>query len=91
MPVLHWVVKHRANSGGFGKWRGGSGVKTIDIVHGTNFVVTYVIGTGGKIQVNQGLFGGYPSACVYSDRMVDTDFFRKGGERERICPMIFMK
>jgi N-methylhydantoinase B/oxoprolinase/acetone carboxylase alpha subunit len=77
MPVLHWLIKHRANSGGFGKWRGGSGVKTIDVVQGTNFVVTYVIGTGGKIQVNQGLFGGYPSACVYSDRMVDTDFFEK--------------
>jgi acetophenone carboxylase len=84
MPVLHWVIKHRANSGGFGKWRGGSGVKTVDLVHGTNFVVTYVIGTGGKIQVNQGLFGGYPSACVYSDRIVNSDFFEKAGKSEAL-------
>lgn len=82
MPVLHWLIKHRANSGGFGKWRGGSGVKAIDIVHGTNSLVTYVIGTGGKIQLNQGLFGGYPSACVYSDRMVDTDFFERTSKGE---------
>ncbi len=84
MPVLHWVVKHRANSGGFGRWRGGSGVKTIDVVHGSNNVHTYVIGTGGKIQVNQGLFGGYPSACIYSDRMVDTDFFERARKGERL-------
>ncbi|MDO8785603.1 MAG: hydantoinase B/oxoprolinase family protein, partial [Syntrophales bacterium] len=84
MPVLHWIIEHRANSGGFGKWRGGSGVKTIDIVQGTNFVATYVVGTGGKIQVNQGLFGGYPSACGYSDRMVDTDFFEKAARGENL-------
>ena len=84
MPVLHWVVKHRANSGGFGKWRGGSGIKAIDVVHGSNNVATYVIGTGGKIQVNQGLFGGYPSACIYSDRMVNTDFFERARKGERL-------
>jgi N-methylhydantoinase B/oxoprolinase/acetone carboxylase alpha subunit/acetone carboxylase gamma subunit len=83
MPILHWVNKHRANSGGFGKWRGGSGVKAIDIVHGSEFV-TLCIGTGGKIQVNQGLFGGYPSACVYSDRMNDTDFFEKAARGENL-------
>lgn len=88
MPVLHWIAKHRANSGGFGKWRGGSGIKTIDIVHGSNNIFTYVIGTGGKIQVNQGLFGGYPSACIYSDRMVDTDFFERA-EKKRKLPYDF--
>ncbi|MGD0485698.1 MAG: hydantoinase B/oxoprolinase family protein [Syntrophorhabdales bacterium] len=84
MPVLHWLVKHRANSGGFGKWRGGSGVKVLDIVHGSNNITTYAIGTGGKIQLNQGLFGGYPSACVYTDRIVDTDFVAKAERGERL-------
>jgi N-methylhydantoinase B/oxoprolinase/acetone carboxylase alpha subunit len=40
LPLLHWVVKHRANSGGFGKWRGGSGVTVIDVVHKTNNIAT---------------------------------------------------
>jgi len=84
MPCLHWLVKHRPNSGGYGRWRGGSGIKAIDIVHGSNNIGTYVIGTGGKIQLNQGLFGGYPSACGYSDRMVDTDFFERAKKGEEL-------
>ncbi|MBI5920991.1 MAG: hydantoinase B/oxoprolinase family protein [Betaproteobacteria bacterium] len=77
MPVLHWAVKHRANSGGFGRWRGGNGVQGIDVVHRSDTVVNYVIGTGGKIPVSQGLFGGYPAASVYADRFVNTDFFAR--------------
>ncbi len=84
MPVLHWVAKHRENSGGFGRWRGGVGLAGIDIVHRSDVVVNYVIGTGGKIQVNQGLFGGYPSACVYADRFNDTDFLLRCKQGDRV-------
>lgn len=84
MPVLHWVAKHRPNSGGFGRWRGGSGVKAIDIVQGTDKVATLMVGAGGSIPLNQGLFGGYPSACVYADRMVNTDFFERAEKVEKL-------
>ncbi|MHB0979058.1 MAG: hydantoinase B/oxoprolinase family protein [Thermoleophilia bacterium] len=84
MPVLHWVVKHRPNSGGFGRWRGGVGVKGIDVAHRSNLVFTYVIGTGGKIQLNQGLFGGYPSACIYADRLMGSDLLQRAEAGEAL-------
>ncbi len=84
MPVIHWVTKHRPDSGGFGKFRGGTGVKAIDIVHASEQISTYVIGSGGKIPINQGLFGGYPSAAIHADRMVNTDFFERAQKGEKL-------
>ncbi|WP_206808768.1 hydantoinase B/oxoprolinase family protein [Paradesulfitobacterium ferrireducens] len=75
MPVLHWSAYQRPDSGGYGAFRGGCGISAIDIVHGSERIETYVIGTGGKIPINQGIFGGYPGGSVYSDRINNSNFF----------------
>lgn len=76
-PLFRLMQRQAADSGGFGKWRGGVSIEGIDIVHGSDKVLTYFIGSGGKIPPSQGLFGGYPQCCTFADRIINTDLYDK--------------
>ncbi len=76
-PIIHVVRKHRPDSGGPGRWRGGVGVEHITMIHGSDIVQVMHFGGGHKIPVNQGMFGGYPGASSYFDWMLGTDVYKK--------------
>jgi len=75
MPMLHVTSKHRPDSGGFGKFRGGSGVEHISMIHGSDSTSLIHYGCGGKIPTQQGLFGGYPGSSSYLDWMLNTNIY----------------
>ena len=75
MPMIHVTSKHRPDSGGFGKFRGGSGVEHINMIHGSNSTSLIHYGCGRKVPVQQGLFGGYPGCSSYFYWMLNTDMY----------------
>lgn len=77
LPILHILNSHRPDSGGFGKYRGGTSTMAILLIHKTPFISTCTIGCGSKIPSFQGLYGGHPGAVAYIDLMLDTDFYQK--------------
>jgi len=81
-PLLRLVAKQSTDSGGFGKWRGGVCTEGINIVHKSDQVTAYIMGTGKAIQLTEGLFGGYPPAVTLSNEFINTNFYEmvKSGE-----------
>jgi N-methylhydantoinase B/oxoprolinase/acetone carboxylase alpha subunit len=82
LPIIHLARYLRANSGGFGKFRGGCGMTNVTMIHDSPSVGITKWGSGGKIPLNQGLFGGYPGAASIYDMMPETNIFEvisKGG------------
>lgn len=75
MPMLHVTSKHRPDSGGFGKFRGGSGVEHISMIHGSDSTSLIHYGCGRKVATQQALFGGYPGSSSYFDWMLDTNIY----------------
>ena len=76
-PVILLARGHRENSGGFGKFRGGTGSQCVAVVHRSAKSIALHCGTGGRIPANQGMYGGYPAACVHVDRIMNTDFYER--------------
>jgi len=65
-PVMHLIRRHKPNSGGFGKFRGGTGTENVTMVYNSDqFTLTHY-GSGRKIPSNQGLFGAIPARPRYS-------------------------
>jgi acetone carboxylase gamma subunit len=75
LPMIHLTNSYRLDSGGFGKYRGGTGVIGIMVAHGSDQIVTVGFGMGSKVSIDQGLFGGYPRAATSLDILSDTDFY----------------
>lgn len=75
LPVLHIAKRHRPNSGGFGRFRGGNGVEHITMIHGSELISVLHFGSGGKVPVNSGLFGGYPGVSSYFDWFLNSDIY----------------
>jgi N-methylhydantoinase B len=72
-PVMHLIRRHRPNSGGFGKFRGGTGTENVTMVYNCDeFTLTHY-GSGRKIPSNQGLFGGYPGPASIFDYVDGAD------------------
>lgn len=84
MPIIHLTSKHRPDSGGFGKFRGGAGVEHITMIHGSDSVSLIHYGCGRKIPTQQGLFGGYPGCSSYFDWMLDTDIYEAIDKQSQI-------
>ncbi|MFC2038642.1 hydantoinase B/oxoprolinase family protein [Chloroflexota bacterium] len=63
VPLLHLWQKHRTDSPGHGKYRGGASGYIATVIYGVPFVKGAPRGniTRGRMLVGQGLFGGYPS------------------------------
>jgi len=84
-PVLHLWQKHRTDSPGHGKYRGGASGYVGTIIYG----VPHVKGdlrreyARGRILVGQGLFGGYPSVATPGVRINRNNLLElmKKGER----------
>lgn len=74
-PIVHLALSHRPDSGGFGKFRGGSGVTNVTLIHNSPSVGITKYGTGNKISLNQGMFGGYPGAASFYDLMTETNIY----------------
>ncbi|MEE8419768.1 MAG: hydantoinase B/oxoprolinase family protein, partial [Dehalococcoidales bacterium] len=63
VPILHLWQKHRKDSPGHGKYRGGASGYIANMVYGVPHVKGNMGGmsTRGRMLVGNGLFGGYPS------------------------------
>lgn len=62
-PLMYLVRRHTADSGGFGRFRGGNGLESVLVVHGSRAVTVMTRGFGHRVTGAQGLFGGYPPSC----------------------------
>lgn len=72
-----------ADSGGFGKFRGGDGTQNMNVVVSEEPITAFRNGKGTRIPSNTGLFGGYAESCLVGLRVTDTDYlerFRAGDD-----------
>ncbi|GAB7386411.1 hydantoinase B/oxoprolinase family protein [Bacillaceae bacterium] len=76
-PHLQLFFKHRKNSMGFGKYRGGAGTTIAVAVHDAPFLVYQSNVKNHKVPTAQGLFGGYPPGTHPGIKVVNTDYFEK--------------
>ena len=77
LPLLHLSMTRRPDSGGVGRWRGGSGVYAINVIHKSPAIHPVGLQLGKKISTNQGLYGGYPGPACFHHRVFNTDFHEK--------------
>jgi len=75
IPILELSRNHRPNSGGFGKFRGGTSAVHIIMIHNSPNIGLTKYSSGNKIASNQGLYGGYPGPASYLDAVTDTNFY----------------
>jgi N-methylhydantoinase B len=62
-PLLYLSRNHVPDSGGFGKYRGGTGIESIVAIHDSRELVVGTRGQGGLVSAVPGIYGGYPPAC----------------------------
>jgi N-methylhydantoinase B/acetone carboxylase alpha subunit len=62
----------RPNSGGFGKFRGGSAFESVRMVYGTDRQLLYHA-RDGHVHQCSGIFGGYPGSTGYRHTIKNTD------------------
>jgi acetophenone carboxylase len=87
-PLFYlWRTKHQPDSGGFGKYRGGSGW---EVAYGVTNVPQYgmlrTIGVGSKFPGSFGLFGGYGAGMVPGIRVANTNLVEMMGRADRDIP-----
>jgi N-methylhydantoinase B/oxoprolinase/acetone carboxylase alpha subunit len=75
VPIIHLALSHRPDSGGFGKFRGGTGVRNVTMIHNSPSIGITKYGTGNKIPLNQGMFGGYPGSASFYDLITETNIY----------------
>ncbi len=73
LPFMYLQRKDLADTGGFGKFRGGNATQQIYMVYGTNSLRIGVQGTGRRAASNFGLFGGYPGSVHEARYGLDTE------------------
>ncbi len=86
MPILHLYQRHRKDSCGFGKFRGGTGTESAYIIHHVPEVAMFSGGRETHIRAVQGLFGGYPGAVKLGIEVHNTDIWKKMKDRDRAIP-----
>ena len=70
-PFLYFSRRQAVDSGGYGKFRGGLNLETIQMVYGTEDLNTdYLPGPEGGEVRGFGLFGGYPTGSILQDSML---------------------
>jgi len=77
MPALVLDYKQRPDSGGAGRYRGGTGLKGTYMIHKAVSCVSLGIGTGGYLPSAQGLFGGYPPGANFHDQLNDSGMLER--------------
>ena len=76
-PILYLFRKHRIDSGGPGKFRGGAGLEMAHMVHNTGSLYISEHGVGEKITPTLGLWGGYPSSSAIQVLIEDGELVKK--------------
>ena len=70
-PFLHFARKQGVDSGGYGKYRGGMNLESIQMVYGTKDLSTdFLPGPEGGEARGFGLFGGYPVGNILQDSIL---------------------
>ena len=77
LPLLILLQKHRRDSCGFGKYRGGSGVVDVYVVHDVPEVSFSSGGRESRIRMTQGIFGGYTSTIKVGIEIYNTDIWEQ--------------
>jgi len=86
LPLLILFQKHRRDSCGFGKYRGGSGVVDAYVVHGVPEVAFSSGGRETRIRMSQGIFGGYPSNVKIGIEIHNTNIWEQMGDGRKDLP-----
>lgn len=64
-PILYLTRRAKPGSGGAGRFRGGNGLESMFIVHGTSEITQTTATSGVGVPTGLGLFGGLPSCTNY--------------------------
>jgi N-methylhydantoinase B/oxoprolinase/acetone carboxylase alpha subunit len=74
---LHLFQNELCDSGGAGKFRGGTGVETALLLYHVPRAVISSMGATTRVLIGQGLFGGYPPPAVPGIHVVGSDALEK--------------
>jgi len=83
-PILYLGRNHVPDSGGFGKYRGGTAIESMYFPNHTPYCVLASIGSGRRVSVFQGMYGGYPPPCTSTFLSQDNDLFDRIKEKKPI-------
>jgi acetophenone carboxylase len=86
LPLLILFQKHRRDSCGFGKYRGGSGVVDAYVVHGVPDIAFSSGGRETRMRMTQGIFGGYTSGVKIGIEIYNTDLWEQMREGKKELP-----
>jgi acetone carboxylase alpha subunit len=93
-PLLYLGRNVKANSGGYGKYRGGCGFETLRMVWNAQDWTMFFMGNG-YMNSDWGMMGGYPSATGYrfeahntglKERIAIGDSLPLGGDLDPVAP-----
>jgi acetone carboxylase alpha subunit len=83
-PLIYMSRKIQMDGGGFGKFRGGSGIHSLYLVENTDNLVVGCMATQGKVFTAQGSMGAYPGTTNYKHIYRDTNFHELVEKRKPI-------
>lgn len=86
LPILNLFQKHRMDSCGFGKYRGGSGVVAAYVVHGVPQISFASGGRETMVRMAKGIFGGYPSSAKVGIEIHNTNIWELMAEGRKDLP-----
>ncbi len=72
-PLIHLYQRGQADSGGYGKYRGGTGIALSYIVHNAPYAIFTASCKESKFPTTTGLFGGYSETVVPGIRVTGID------------------
>jgi acetophenone carboxylase len=81
---LHLFQNELIDSGGPGKYRGGTGVESALVLYHMPRAVVSSMGATTRVLIGQGLFGGYPPPAVPGIHVVGSDALEKLGAGEAL-------
>jgi len=82
-PALYLNARYSPDAVGYGKHRGCAVPVSIAVIHKTDNCSVLGVASGGYMPGNQGIYGGYPASCTFTDVLLNTNFYEavKKGEK----------
>jgi N-methylhydantoinase B len=84
VPILYLSSQYFPDRAGYGKYRSGVPAVGIVMIHKSKLAYVQTIGTGSYMPSNQGLFGGYPAPCVFTDLLLNSNFYEAAKKGEML-------
>jgi acetone carboxylase alpha subunit len=81
-PILYLGRGISRDSGGCGKYRGGCGLQSLYMVHGTDEIQMAGNSSADRTTFGVGIMGGYPVSANYRYIVFDTNILEAAGERK---------